>query len=1603
VTVNDSEDPTISCVINQTRDADPGVCTYTTQGTEFDPTAFNDNCPGSTVSNNYNGLATLAGAIFPNGTTTVIWTVTDATGNTATCSFTVTVNDSENPTISCVVDQVRNADTGVCTYTTIGTEFDPTAFNDNCPGPTVSNSYNGLSTLAGAIFPKGTITVIWTVTDASNNTATCSFTVTVNDSEDPTISCVADQTRDTDPGVCTYTAVSAEFDPTGFNDNCPGSTVSNNYNGLTTLAGAVFSKGTTTVIWTVTDASGNAGTCSFTLTVIDPELPTITCPADIEQLVDPGYCQAYVNVPVPQIADNCPGSYAVNNYTGTSNASAIYPSGTTIVTWTVFDEAGNSSTCQHSVRIISYPVAMDDFASVLEDMTVTIPVLANDTDCDNNISIQTLTVVQPPSHGSAVVNPGGTIQYSPFLNYYGTDLFTYRICDVDGLCDTATVTINVLPVNDPPITYNENVSLCENTSITGNILANGDADTVEMTVLTVMIPPVSGPSHGTFILQSNGDYLYTPDAHYFGPDMVVVSLCDNGYPMPPECTNDTVFIDVMEAVTALAGNTQELCDATSAVLTGSVPDPGTGNWTQFSGPSTATITPPNSATATASGLVPGVYVFTYTVVTGVCSTWDTVTVVNYHLPTPAVAGPDQDLCLNGMATTSTIMSGNTPVYGTGNWTQVSGPTTAVLADASDPMTAVSNLAYGTYEFTWTISIGVCTPSVDTVRLFVWYLSTANAGPDELVCEMDTLYLANATASNYLSLVWGTTGDGAFNDPTQLNPYYVPGDGDIMNGSVQLYLTTYGHSPCAPVTDTMTLSIQRAPLAMAGPDGMTCQEQAYTVMGAVAGNYTSLLWTHNGQGTLNNPTIISPTYVPALLETGTITLTLTVNGIGPCGQATDEMELEILPYPQGSAGPDGITCENEPFTVYNAWATNANAILWTHNGQGTLINQNTLSPTYFPAPGEVDTVELTMIMFGYAPCWDQADHMNIYIIGAPVANAGPDLASCGTTPVQITASMAFYYTSLRWTTSGTGTFSDTTILNPYYYPSNADVVTGNVLLMLNASGYSTCPESTDTLELSLTPAAIADAGEDEYSCMGNSFTVTDANAYNYSSIKWTHNGTGTLTGVTTLTPTYIPQPTELGEVILTLHVNADAPCDSTFDEKILTINPGAAVNAGPDAIICEDEDLAIEGASGMNFEDVAWTSTGTGNFNNPLILNPVYNPSQFDIATGQVMLILSAIPLSGCPPVTDTLVLTISRKPAVEAGPDLSACPGTQVYLNQATATNWSSATWTANGSPLFKDPDSLSVKYDVPAGSSEDIWMNLIITGTGGCQDRVVSDSLLLTVKEAPIASAGPDRVVAPGVPITLEGEISGGSGAYFINWEPAQLLADPAVEDPVTVPLMESVTFTLSVLDLISGCSVMDQVFIDVSSSQLPPQAITDYDSTLMNVAVMIRPMENDYDPGGGVLNYFVLEGPYHGFISPATDSMFSYTPYPGFVGTDSLRYYVVDNDPIPQFDTAMIYIFVGEEIPVVIHNVITPNGDGLNDKWTIGGIENYPNNTINIFNRWGDKIRTFNAYDNSSVVWDGTNRHGEPVPDGTYFYILEIPNIGDYNGWIFVRANSQ
>jgi gliding motility-associated-like protein len=75
-------------------------------------------------------------------------------------------------------------------------------------------------------------------------------------------------------------------------------------------------------------------------------------------------------------------------------------------------------------------------------------------------------------------------------------------------------------------------------------------------------------------------------------------------------------------------------------------------------------------------------------------------------------------------------------------------------------------------------------------------------------------------------------------------------------------------------------------------------------------------------------------------------------------------------------------------------------------------------------------------------------------------------------------------------------------------------------------------------------------------------------------------------------------------------------------------------------------------------------------------------------------------------------------------------------------------------------------------------------------------------------------------------------------------------------------------------------------------------------------------------------------------------------------------------------------------IAKIITPDGDGLNDHWTIANIENYPQNKVVIVDRWGGKIFEASGYNNESVVWNGTNRSGIMVPTGTYFYTIIASN---------------
>lgn len=351
-----------SCPINTTVSTEIGSCiadfSYSAIASSSPPADVTYTFSGAT---NDSGIGTGSGSSFNKGVTTVSITADNDCEPNAVCSFTVTVLDNELPLISCPGNFMRNTEPGLCKYTAKMNEFNPLSFGDNCPMSATSYQLSGatmgsgLANLNGIDFLKGLTTVIWKVTDMSENMNTCSFTVEVKDNQLPDISCRLNQTRNTDLGVCNYSVVGNELDPLSFLDNCPMPVISNNVFPGSTLSGRKFNKGTTTIIWKVTDMSGNTQTCNLTIQVNDAEFPSVTCPLNQSRNTDPGECN--YNAIGPEFnptmsGDNCPMASVTNNLNGSSSlAGREFAKGLTTVIWTITDMSNNSKTCSFNVTV----------------------------------------------------------------------------------------------------------------------------------------------------------------------------------------------------------------------------------------------------------------------------------------------------------------------------------------------------------------------------------------------------------------------------------------------------------------------------------------------------------------------------------------------------------------------------------------------------------------------------------------------------------------------------------------------------------------------------------------------------------------------------------------------------------------------------------------------------------------------------------------------------------------------------------------------------------------------------------------------------------------------------------------------------------------------------------------------------------------------------------------------------------------------------------------------------------------------------------------------------------------------------------------------------
>ncbi|HQL93520.1 MAG TPA: DUF5011 domain-containing protein, partial [Candidatus Hydrogenedentes bacterium] len=373
-----------------------------------------DTCEGplAALVTDDDGLNTAAPA---SGVYDVVYSATDAEGNTGTATLTVTIEDTLAPVVT--IDGGVSALSGECG---VALTLPGATAADDCDGaPAASVSdYDGLNPAAPA---AGVYDVVYAAADAAGNTGTATLTVTVDDTASPVVT--IDGGVSTLSGECgvalTLPGASAADDC----DGAPAASVSD-YDGLNPAAPAA---GVYDVVYAAADAAGNTGTATLTVTVDDTTAPVVTLDGGVSTLS--GECGVALTLPGATAADDCDGAFAasVSDYDGLNPAAPAV--GVYDVVYAATDTAGNTGTATLTVTVddTAAPVVTIPGANpayVVRGTSYTAPAASAFDACDGDLGAVT---------GSGAVDTSTLGAYD----------VTYTAQDAAGNPAVETLTVNV--------------------------------------------------------------------------------------------------------------------------------------------------------------------------------------------------------------------------------------------------------------------------------------------------------------------------------------------------------------------------------------------------------------------------------------------------------------------------------------------------------------------------------------------------------------------------------------------------------------------------------------------------------------------------------------------------------------------------------------------------------------------------------------------------------------------------------------------------------------------------------------------------------------------------------------------------------------------------------------------------------------------------------------------------------------------------------------------------------------------------------------------------------------------------------------------------------
>jgi len=435
----------------------------------------------------------------------------------------------------------------------------------------------------------------------------------------------------------------------------------------------------------------------------------------------------------------------------------------------------------------------------------------------------------------------------------------------------------------------------------------------------------------------------------------------------------------------------------------------------------------------------------------------------------------------------------------------------------------------------------------------------------------------------------------------------------------------------------------------------------------------------------------------------------------------------------------------------------------------------------------------------------------------------------------------------------------------------------------------------------------------------------------------------------------------------------------FDITVLPLGDVNLETTGPNPV-CTGEDVTINVITPITGATYTWTGpngfTGTGE---SVTISQITEDGAGDYEV--------TCQAGGNCTSTGMITINVFPLPDITAGSNSPICSngGTDLTLTamlnagSVMVTNWE---WTGpNG---FSSNDQNPVIAD--AGSGETGTYTVRATGANGCTQfadvEVVIDDVV-----TPSISSNCDGAICVGESCLLLGtEFSTTPDAYLWSAEPSGSIgfeANTNMSSVIVTPTVAGVYIINYQVVLAGGCET--EVVTFVLTVEAAPDAVGDEFTTTGNVAISGLSLVAN-DNFNSDIGFFIDAGaqPDHGILVINDDGTFTYVPEEGFLGQDSFSYDLCSNCGVELCDDALVLINVeyggeGCEVPTLI----TPNGDSKNEELVIECIVtgDYPNNSLTIYNQWGDEVFKAAPYNNN---WDGTY-NGEPLPDGTYFYVFD------------------